>query len=236
MTEAVRIKRFYKDVAVAPQAGRYGVWLDGRMAKTRSGALLLAPTDALAAAIAEEWAAQGEHIVRRTMPLTGMQSAAIDGAATAADWLEEIVNYLGSDLVCYRAVAPQALAERQAEVWDPYLTFLRQEFGATLITTEGIAAVPQSAAAVSAVRAALKDEPPELLFALQIATAIAGSAVLSLALWRRAFDAEAIFKASRVDERFQEEQWGADEDAQAREAGLWSDFLTVARFLSLLGA
>lgn len=234
MSEPVRPKRFYKDVSVVPHEGRYAIALDGRMAKTMCRHVLSAPWEALAGAVAAEWAAQGEHIDRATMPLTGMLSASVDGGVGEAEqWREEIVKYLGSDLVCYRAGEPEKLAARQAAVWDPYVEFLRAEFGAILVTTSGIIAVPQADASLVAIRSALTKAAPETLFALQIATAIAGSAVLALALWKDFDDAETIFDASRVDERFQEEQWGVDEEAKTREERLKADFLAVARFLAL---
>ena len=234
MSEPVRVKRFYKDVAVAPAEGGFAILLDGRPVKTQNGAALIASSEALAEAIAQEWRDQGEHIERRSMPLTGMQSAAIDGAGDCDHWREEIVKYLGSDLVCYRAAEPKALAIRQDETWDPYIDFMRQEFGALMMTTAGIVAISQPDATFSAVRSALKNVEAETLFAIQIATAIAGSAALALALWRGAYAPEEIFEASRVDERFQEEQWGVDDEAKAREDRLRTDFLAIARFLELL--
>lgn len=237
MSETVGPKRFYQEVSIIPHEGRHAIALDGRLAKTMGRSILSAPTEAAAEAIAAEWAGQGEHIDRASMPLTGMLSASIDGGAEDADaWREEIVKYLGSDLVCYRAEEPQALAERQAASWDAYVEFMRAEFGAILVTTAGVMAVPQADASLAAVRAALADISPETLFALQIATAISGSAVLALALWKRFDEPEAIFEASRIDEGFQEERWGVDEEAKAREDRLKTDFLTVARFLRLLEA
>lgn len=237
MSEAARPKRFYKDVCVVAHEGRHAVALDGRIAKTVDRKALSAPTLALAEAVAREWAGQGERIDRASMPLTAMLSAALDtGEAGADEWREEIVGYLGTDLVCYRAESPQALAERQAHVWNPYVEFMRRAFGAILMTTAGIVAVPQPDASLGAVRAALSKETPETLFALRIATAISGSAALALALWKGEAGAEALFEASRVDERFQEERWGADEEAKAREERLRADFLKAAEFLALLRA
>ncbi len=233
--EPVAPKRFYKTVSVEPDDGRFALRLDGRPAKTPLRNPLSAPTEALAEAVAEEWDAQRETIDRNAMPLTGMLTAAIDGgAALAAECCEDILNYVQSDLVCYRADGPAALCERQAAVWDPFIDFMRSEFGAMLVTTSGIVAVGQPAASLAALRRTLEPLSPETLFALRIATAISGSAVLALSLWRKASDPEAIFEASRVDERFQEERWGVDEEAAQREARLRGDFLIAVRFLSLL--
>ncbi len=237
MTEPARPKRFYKDVTVTPHEGRYAIALDGRKAKTLGRYVLSAPTQALADSVAGEWAAQGEHIDRNTMPLTGMLSAALDGGVSEAkEWRDEVLNYLGSDLICYRADGPEKLVSRQAEVWDPFIEFMRREFGAILVTTSGVVAVSQPDASIVAVRSRLSRETPETLFAMMVATAISGSAVLALALWNNAEAAETLFAASRVDEWFQEESWGVDEEAKAREERLRTDFLKAAEFLALLRA
>lgn len=230
-----RIKRFYHSVGVKPDREGYAAQLDGRPARTKSGKLLSASTKALAEAVAAEWSAQGDTIDHRTMPLTGLLSAAIDGGEeAAADWRAEILNYLGTDLLCYRADRPQALTELQAAVWDPYLDWLRREFGAALVTTRGVAAIGQPGAAVEAVRRRLEGQSTPMLLGLRTAAAIAGSAVLALALWKQAFPAEEIFNASRLDEHFQEKQWGVDLEAEAREEAMRREFLCVARFLALL--
>ncbi len=147
----------------------------------------------------------------------------------------EIARYLETDLVCHRADTPAALRERQQMVWAPYLSWFENEFGAVLNVAAGIIAVAQPEAAAASVKAALKDQPLEIVQALKTATSIAGSAVLSLALWRGAFPAEQIFEASRVDERFQEEQWGEDAEAKARENMMRDEFMKAAALLRRAG-
>ncbi len=234
---AKAINRFYETVTLNETDGRFAVVLDGRTARTIGKNPLAAPTEALGEAVAGEWRAQGEHIEQSTMPLTGMLSVAIDGGADAArEWRGDVLDYLGSDLVCYRAEAPASLAEKQEEVWAPYIDFLRSAFGAPLICTSGIVAVKQPEIASAAIARALDGQSPETLFALRLATAISGSAVLALSLWRGGFDHEAVFAASRVDECFQEEQWGVDAEAKEREDRLRGEFLSIGRFLTLLSA
>lgn len=235
MTDAPqRIKRFYKTVSLEAVEDGHGVLLDGRRALTKARRPLVAPAADLGAAVAAEWEAQGEHIDRETMPLTALLSAAIDyGEEDAEANRTEVLNYLRSDLLCYRAAAPQALAERQAIMWDPYLDWLRAEFGARLIVTEGVSAVDQPENAVAAVGGVLEEMSAHHLIALKGATAISGSAILALALWKSASPAEDIFEASLVDERFQQERWGVDAEAEAREQGMRREFLQIAEFLRL---
>jgi chaperone required for assembly of F1-ATPase len=231
----VRIKRFYEAVSVKAEGETFTVLLDGRQAKTQMQKPLTATTLRLAQAVAAEWDAQGDFIERATMPLSGMLMASIDGGEDGAEQRrQEVLDYFGSDLVCYRAEKPEALVQRQCAAWDPYIEWLRVEFGAALETTSGVVAIAQPAAAITAIRRALDGHTAETLFALRAATAITGSAALSLALWKNYCGAEEIFEASRVDERFQEDRWGVDEEAKAREDRLCDEFLTAGRFLSLL--
>lgn len=234
MSEAAP-KRFYKEVTAAPSENGFGVFLDGRQARTMGRSPLAHHAKELVEAVAEEWAAQGEHIDRKTMPLTALLSVAIDGdEAARKEWAEEILSYLNSDLVCYRASKPKALVNRQHEVWDPYLDWFADHYGAPLMTVEGLIAKSQSDHALNAVRQSLEGCAPEILLGLSTATAITGSAVLALALWQNAFPAEAVFEASRLDERFQEERWGVDGEAHEREQHIKSEFEAVVSFLRLL--
>lgn len=106
---AQHIGRFYKAVDIAPAVGGWAVQLDGRTARTPDRAALVLPTRSLARLVADEWAAQGKHIVFATMPATRLAFTALDRAPGAHDALaEEVARYAGSDLLCYFAEAPPA--------------------------------------------------------------------------------------------------------------------------------
>ena len=61
------MKRFYKEVSLAPGEGGTRLLLDGRPVKTPGKKVLLLPKGGYANAVAEEWAAQGEKIDPATM-------------------------------------------------------------------------------------------------------------------------------------------------------------------------
>ncbi len=227
------IKRFYKSVDVVEADGGFEIHLDRKPLRTKNRKTVLASGKALATAIKAEWAEQGEIIDPASSPLTNLLAEAIDADA-AEQWRDDILAYLQSDLVCYRAETPAALVERQAAVWDPYLDWLRNELGAALVVTAGVISAPQPDIAIDRVRAVLEGGSPEALGALRKATAITGSAVLALALWKKAFAPADIFAASLVDETFQIERWGEDDEAQARREAMQAEFLIIARFLDLL--
>lgn len=230
-----RVKKFYKSVSVEPREDAFAILLDGRPAKTPARADLAAPTSALAGAIADEWRGVGDSVDFNELALTRLATTAIDlGNRDRKRWIEDVVAYLNSDLLCYRAARPAALAGRQDGTWSPYLAWAEQALGAALCVTVGVTQVAQPDDAALGARQRLSAMNDWTLIGVKTATEIAGSAVLALALEARAFPAADIFSASRLDERFQAEQWGVDEEAAAREARLQADFLSVAKWLDLL--
>jgi chaperone required for assembly of F1-ATPase len=235
-------KRFYER-AHAGEAGPGGVplLLDGRPVKTPGRRELAAPTRALADALAQEWNAQTDLIDPARMPLTRLANAVIDAvAAQTRAVADEVAKYLGSDLVCYRADAPDALVARQAQAWDPLLAFAREELGARFVAVEGVMFAAQPGEAVAAARAAIPDEADNVmdiwrLAAISSITTLTGSALLALALARGALDVEAAWAAAHVDEDWQMEQWGRDEIALERRAYRYAEMCAAAAVLKHIG-
>jgi len=227
-------KRFYKN-AEAGEGGDDGfpVRLDGKPVRTPARRPLAAPTRALAAKIAEEWQAQGDMVDPMTMPLTRLANAIIDGvgerrAAIAA----EVEQYLGSDLLCYRADAPEGLVARQSEAWDPPLAWARDALGARFILTEGVVHVAQPREAIEAARRAIPAETWRLGAVSSLVT-LTGSALLALALAQGAIEPEAAWAAAHVDEDWQMSQWGRDDLALARRAYRRGEFDAAVTVLQL---
>ena len=116
------MKRFYKNVDVVPAGGGFGVTLDGKPIKSPAKADFTLPSQALAEAIAAEWDAQADEVVPSTMPLMQLAATAIDKVAPNREVIiDTVAPYGGTDLLCYRAEAPAALAARQAAAWQPLL-------------------------------------------------------------------------------------------------------------------
>ena len=138
------MKRFYKEVSVAPVEGGFGVLLDGKSVKTPARNTLSLPTEKLAAAIAEEWREQGEEVVVTAMPLLRLANTAIDGvSASREDVINAILRFGENDLVCYRAHQPPELAARQRAGWDPLLDWVVQRHGARMRVAQGLNHVDQ---------------------------------------------------------------------------------------------
>lgn len=230
-------KRFYKDVTVAPAADGFAILLDGKPVRTPRKLPLRVPTRALADAIAAEWAAQKERVDPASMPLSKLAITAIDGVAShMADVAAEIVKFAGSDLLCYRAEAPEALRVLQAAAWDPMLRWAEDELGVHLATAKGVMPVTQRQASLTRVAAAVAPFDAMALTSLHVLTTLTGSAILALAHAAGRISAEAAWAAAHVDEDWQVSQWGVDVEAAERRARRWAEMHAASRFLELLRA
>lgn len=229
-------RRFYKTVAVEARDDGFGIALDAKPVKTPAARPLLAPTRALADRIAEEWRQQGERLRPDSMPLTQMLNAALDrlGEGRIRDeTVAEIAGYAATDLVCFRAAKPPALARRQAESWQPLLDWLAERHGARLAITGGFETPRHDADALNRVAAAVAASDALRLAGLHAATLALGSVVIALALAEGYLDAEAAFRAAHLDDLHQVEVWGEDEEALARLARIRADVAAAAEFLRL---
>jgi len=226
-------KRFYREVGVEARDGGFALLLDGRGARTPGKRALAFPTRALAEAVAREWAEQGEFIDPREMPLTRLANSAIDGVAqTMAETRADFAAYSASDLLCYRAAAPERLVAFQAEAHDPVLRWVRQAFGADFIVTTSVIHVRQPDAALAAVRAVLESiVDPFQLAALHVLTTLTGSALLALAVAHGRLAVDDAWRAAHVDEDFQISQWGEDDEAMIRRAARWREMQAAAQML-----
>jgi len=209
--------------------------LDGRPVRTPGRAPLATPAPALAEAIADEWRAVGETIDPRAMPLTGLANAAIDRIAPdPVRFAADLAKFGESDLLYYRADTPEPLVARQAALWDPLLDWARARYDVHFETIASVTYRPQPEATVARLAEAVAARTPFELAGLSPVVTITGSLIAALALIEDGADAEAVWQASRIDEEWQQEQWGEDELAtQARDARR-VEFDAAVRFLELL--
>lgn len=228
-------KRFYADATVAPvEGGLYTVMLDARPLRCPGGSPFRAPQP-VAEVAATEWSAVAERVDPSAMPMTKAVNSAIEQVAPhRAAVIDEIASYGGSDLLCYRADAPQALADREAAAWDPLLDWAAERFGARLRFGAGVTPIEQTDGALTALRGAVSGRCNLGLTALNALVSLSGSLVLGLATAEARLEPDAAWAASRIDEEWQIEQWGRDAEAEAVAAERQRAFAAAARLSGLL--
>jgi len=229
------VKRFWKEATVDPDGSGFAILLDGKPVRTPARNPLVVPSRQLAEALAQEWNAAGETVDPRAMPATGLANAAIDHVAPDPEsFARTLARYGESDLLCYRADAPRELRSRQEQAWDELLAWARRRFDVDFETTCGIVHVPQADATVNRLGHAVVALDPFRLAALSPLVTIGGSLVAALAVMEKAVNADEAWEAVTVDERWQREQWGEDEEAEKALSIRRHDFFAAAQFLERL--
>lgn len=229
------MKRFWRDATVDARDGGFAILLDGRPARTPARHLLTVPTGTLAEAVAAEWREQPEEVDPRTMPLTRLATTVLDlMPARRGDAVEEAAGFAGTDLLCYRAAEPPELVARQKAAWQPWLDWALQRHDSLLAVTDTVTAVEQPEASLRGLRAAVERLDDWRLVGVHGAATLTGSVVLGLALEEGVLTPEAAFDAACLDELFEIDRWGEEEEQRRRHAALRRDLAAADRFLRLL--
>lgn len=231
------MKRFYKETAVDAGDGGWRVLLDGKPMRTPAKSVLVVPTEPLAQAIAGEWRVVTENAEINTahLPLTRLAATGLDRVAPRhLEIIADTAKYGGSDLLCYRASAPDSLVKTQTETWQPLLDWAAERYGAHLNVVEGISFVEQPEEARARLRDAVAAHADLALAALYNLTHTSGSLVIALAVSDGRLTAEEAANATLVDELYQVGRWGDDPLAEKHREGVRKDIAACARFLVLL--
>lgn len=229
-----RAKRFWTDVNVVPTEGGHEIRLDSRKVMTPTKAPLVLPTEPLAQAIAAEWAAQDGVIDPLSMPMTRSANSAIDKVRPrVAELVDVIASYGETDLLCHRADAPEELIRIQADAWDPLLDWARADLGAPLVVTTGVLPVDQPVQSLERLKSRVAAHDHFALTALDDLVALSGSLIIGLAALQETLPVDELWRRSRIDETWQESQWGVDSEAASVAARKRNDFLHAAAFFRM---
>lgn len=229
------IRRFWTETGVAQTEDGWTVTLDGRHLRTPGKAPLILPTRAYAEECAAEWESQVDVVRPDSMPLTRAANSAIDKVASQFDAVAGLITAYGeTDLLCYRAEGPDSLVQRQAAAWDPLLDWAAEALGARLEPTTGIMHRPQDPEALARLAEAARGFGPFELTAFHDLVALSGSLIIGFAAARRTVSPETLWAASRIDEDWQAEQWGIDEEAAEQAALRKQAFVQAAHIFAIL--
>ena len=231
-------KRFYSSVDVDEDDAGFAVLLDNKPVKTPGRNPLVVSTKKGAELVAAEWAAVQSEINPLLMPVTRIVNTAIDGVATEMQAvIEDIIRYAASDLLCYRADAPEGLVDLQRQHWDRVLDWIENEHAARFDLAEGVMHIEQPREAIQAFGNRLRQHADPIKMAcLHTFTSLSGSALLSLALAEEFLNAEQAWKAAHVDEAWNVKQWGEDHEALERRLQRWTDFEAADRLIKAVAS
>jgi chaperone required for assembly of F1-ATPase len=233
-------KRFYAAVGTQQQDQGFCIMLDGKTVKTPQGKLLHCASQQLVQQIVQEWEAQTDVINADVMPLTRLLNIALDRVpADRVLLLEDIARYCETDLLFYRELsttqgdAARELALLQQKHFTPILDWCSKTYGIQFALAQGVMPVeqlPETLQKLCSIFAASTDHE---LAALAMMVPLLGSALLALALWKRAITVEEALISARLDETTQAKYWGEDAEVVGAWATKARDIRAAAFFLTV---
>ncbi len=234
------MKRFYKHVAVLQTPSGYSITLDGTDIKTPLRVPLEAPTHPLALLMQEEWESQGDTINHETMPITQIITTALDRVHKDRSEIEKnVLAYLDTDMICYRAEQPETYSRRQAGAWNPWIDWFEEKTGDRLLTTTALTALKQSEKNIEYTSEYINNLDLWNFTLFQLLVSITGSVVLSMAFMEKQIDSEALFDLSHVEdllksEIYNEDFYGLDTTQERKWNITKRDFIAVRKILETL--
>ncbi len=220
------MKRFYNEVTIDKTGRGNIVALDGRAVRTQAGQPQLVPSLALTGMLAAEWEAQGEKLDPKSFPVRDTVDYALDVVSKdRMAVIDKLLGYAETDTLCYRADPDEPLWHRQQEMWEPLVTAMEAREGVGMTRVSGVIHRPQSGATLDRLRRRLESLDHFVLAALEQLTSLAASLCIGLAAIEDDADGEALWKAANLEEDWQAELWGSDEEASAVRDRRRDDFL-----------
>ncbi|WP_121115160.1 ATP12 family chaperone protein [Croceibacterium ferulae] len=228
------MKRFWREVTLGEAAGGWQVLLDGRPVRTQGGAAQIVPRHALAEILAQEWAAQGETVDPGSFPMRDLTDLALDHVAPdPARQATSLLRYAQTDTLLYRADPDEPLHRRQLERWEPLVQALEARYGIAFERISGVMPRPQPAATLDTLRGVLLDQDAWHLAAIATLAPLGASLIVALAALDPEASPEDLFAAANLEEDWQVELWGQDEDAARVRAAREAAFAAATRFARL---
>ncbi len=209
------MKKFWERVQLKKtDISSYEIFLDDKILKTPLRKKLIIPNLKIAEEIYKEWNQDIKIIDKDAMIFYGILSTSIDKiCGNRKLYIDDILDFIDTDLTCYRAEKPNDLVQWQSKNWDPILLKVEKYINSKINVFRGIMPLKQDQEIhIKITKLLTKFNDLEILVLHRIAN-ITGSVFLSLCIFISDKIKEKAFELSFLDELWQAENWGYEEEA-----------------------
>ena len=209
------MRKFWKMVKVKKKSSNsYEILLDENVLKTPMKKKLTIQNSKIAEEIYKEWNQNKNIVDTDAMIFYGIISTSIDKISNNRIlYVNEILNFIDTDLICYRAEEPNDLVQWQSKNWDPILLKIEKYINNKVDVFKGIMPSKQKKGIkLKIIKFLTKFSDLEIIVLHRI-TNITGSVFLSLCILNNDLIKEKAFELSYLDELWQAENWGYEEEA-----------------------
>ena len=140
------MKKFWKNVQVQKKIkNSFEIILDKKILKTPMQNDLIFSNYKIAKETALEWDINEKEINTDNMVFYGLISTAIDKINNdKVSYIENVLGFINTDLICYRADGPNELVDLQNSSWNPIISFIKKYINVELKFFKGVMPSKQS--------------------------------------------------------------------------------------------
>ena len=212
------MKKFWKKVSIKKiSSNSFQIMLDERILQTPLKRELVLPNLNLTQEIVKEWDQHSKNINTESMIFYSLISTSLDKIIDNKNlYINDILDYVDTDLLCYRAENPKELVELQKNKWDPIILLIEKYIQTRVRVFQGVLPKKQHSTVHVRLNNLINQFDIFEISALHRLTNITGSIFLSLCVLKKDISKNEVFELSFLDELWQAENWGFDEETSQK--------------------
>lgn len=159
-----------------------------------------------------------------------LQQMSAEIAEHREEVIDKLVQFSLTDMLLFWGQEKE-LIQRQEEQWAPLLLWAKQELDAKFMTTQGLDVPEENKTSGYCLKLFMESLSDKELTAFYAAALDMRSVLLAAALVKGRITAEQAYQAAFLEELWQAENWGVEEEAERRRQEIKSELQGIADFL-----
>ena len=230
------MKKFWKTIEIKKVSSKeFYILLDNRKLKTPLKNELILSNHLIAKEVLKEWDQSSDIINTDDLVFYGLLSTAIDRVREEKNsYINDIINFIDTDLICYRADSPIDLVSSQNKHWDPIILLIEKYIDTKITVFKGVMPSQQSSKVHHRFKNLIVELSDVQISVLHRITNLVGSVFLSLCILKKDLTNKQAFELSFLDELWQAENWGYEEDASAKRKKVRTELNRLILFINCI--
>ena len=230
------MKKFWKIVQIKKKLkNSFEILLDKRILKTPMQKDLIFSNYKIAKETALEWDIDEKEINTENMVFYGLISTAIDKISNdKVSYIENVLGFINTDLICYRADGPNELVDLQNSSWNPIISFIKKYIDVELKFFIGVMPSKQSLEIFNRLKTLINSFSDIEISALHRITNLTGSIFISICILKGDVLKNEAFELSFLDELYQAKNWGVEQESLDKRDKIAKELNRIIFFVELI--
>ena len=230
------MKKFWETIEIKKKTSKeFYILLDDKKLKTPLKNELVLSNYLIAKEVLKEWDQSSDIIKTDDLVFYGLLSTAIDRVREEKNsYINDIINFIDTDLICYRADNPIDLVSFQNKHWDPVIMLIEKYINNNVSVFKGVMPSQQNSKVHHKIKKLVVELNDVQISVLHRITNLIGSVFLALCILKKDLSNKQAFELSFLDELWQAENWGYEEDASAKRKRIRTELNRLIFFIDCI--